>query len=67
MRRIMYIENKDGGLDGPGRIGWVEYWTKIRRQPSRVKTTEYRAGASTRTAGSTRRSERGARGGRPGR
>ena len=20
----MYIERKDGGLDGPGRIGWVE-------------------------------------------
>lgn len=25
MRRIMYIENKGEGLDGPGRIGWVEY------------------------------------------
>ena len=24
MKRIMYIERKDGGLDGPGRIGWVE-------------------------------------------
>ncbi len=24
MKRIMYIECKDGGLDGPGRIGWVE-------------------------------------------
>jgi len=24
MRRIMYVENKSGGLDGPGRIGWVE-------------------------------------------
>jgi hypothetical protein len=24
MRRIMYIENKMGGLDGKGRIGWVE-------------------------------------------
>jgi hypothetical protein len=24
MKRIMYIENKVGGLDGPGRIGWVE-------------------------------------------
>lgn len=24
MRRIMYIENKAGGLSGPGRIGWVE-------------------------------------------
>lgn len=24
MRRIMYIENKSGDLDGEGRIGWVE-------------------------------------------
>jgi len=25
MKRIMYIEHKDqDGLDGPGRIGWVE-------------------------------------------
>lgn len=24
MRRIMYVENKSGGLDGSGRIGWVE-------------------------------------------
>ena len=24
MKRIMYIECKDGSLDGPGRIGWVE-------------------------------------------
>ncbi len=24
MRRIMYVENKSGGLDGDGRIGWVE-------------------------------------------
>lgn len=24
MKRIMYIENKEDGLDGPGRIGWVE-------------------------------------------
>jgi hypothetical protein len=24
MKRIMYIEQKAGGLDGPGRIGWVE-------------------------------------------
>jgi hypothetical protein len=24
MRRLMYIENKQGGLDGEGRIGWVE-------------------------------------------
>src|SRR5262245_24995567 len=24
MRRVMYIENKAGGLDGEGRIGWVE-------------------------------------------
>ena len=24
MKRIMYIECKGGGLDGSGRIGWVE-------------------------------------------
>jgi hypothetical protein len=24
MKRIMYIEYKGDGLDGPGRIGWVE-------------------------------------------
>ena len=24
MKRIMYIENKAGGLSGSGRIGWVE-------------------------------------------
>jgi hypothetical protein len=24
MKRIMYIENKAGGLRGSGRIGWVE-------------------------------------------
>ena len=24
MKRLMYIENKNEGLDGPGRIGWVE-------------------------------------------
>lgn len=120
MRRIMYIENKTGGLDGDGRIGWaelsksgrtyhyrgrhlaktksgykyncvdeetgdhywvsgphkdgadklyggivqidedarVEYWTEIRQLPSQVALTEYRAGASTRTSGTTRRNER---------
>ena len=25
MKRIMYIESKQGGVDGPGRIGWVEF------------------------------------------
>lgn len=30
MKRIMYIENKSGGLDGAGRIGWVEF-SKSRR------------------------------------
>ena len=25
MKRIMYIECKSGGLDGHGRIGWVEF------------------------------------------
>ncbi len=24
-KRIMYVEDKSGGLDGPGRIGWVEF------------------------------------------
>jgi hypothetical protein len=24
MRRVMYVENKLGGLNGDGRIGWVE-------------------------------------------
>ena len=41
----------------------IEYWTTIRRQPSLVEMTEYRAGASTRTTGKTRRSERRARSG----
>ncbi len=124
MRRIMYIENKRGGLNGDGRIGWVElsksgrtfiyggrqllktksgykyncidletgdeywvsgphrdgadklyggvvqidedarveYWTRIRERPSSVELTEYRAGPSTRTAGTTRRNERRMRG-----
>jgi hypothetical protein len=118
MRRIMYVENKGGDLDGGGRIGWVEvsrtarsysyggrrlrkvkggykyncfdeatgeaywvsgphkdgadklygglvkvdedarveYWTRIRAQPALAHLTEYRAGASTRTAGETRSS-----------
>jgi hypothetical protein len=25
MKRIMYVENKSEGLDGPGRIGWVGF------------------------------------------
>jgi hypothetical protein len=124
MRRIMYVENKSGGLDGEGRIGWVEfsksgrtlqyrgrhlaktksgykyncfdeesyepfwvsgarkdgadklyggivqidddarveYWTLIRAQPSLVGLTEYRAGASTRTPGTTSRNARRTRG-----
>jgi hypothetical protein len=124
VRRILYVENKGGGLDGDGRIGWVEvsktgrsfrygdrrllktksgykyncvdeetgeeywvsgphrngadklyggivridedarveYWTKIRERPENVALTEYRAGASTRTAGSARRNERRVRG-----
>jgi hypothetical protein len=120
----MYVENKRGGLDGDGRIGWVElsrsrrtfhyrgrhlaktksgykyncidakngdeywvsgprkdgadklyggvvqidedarveYWTKIREQPSCAELTEYRAGVSTRTSGTTHRNELHARG-----
>jgi hypothetical protein len=125
----MYVENKSGGLDGDGRIGWVElsrtartfhfqgrhlrktkrgykyncfdeetgeeywvsgphrdgadklyggvvqidedarveYWTNIRERPDLVALTEYRAGASTRTSGRTRRNESRMRGsvGRP--
>jgi hypothetical protein len=30
MKRIMYIENKASGLDGPGRIGWVELSRSMR-------------------------------------
>ena len=30
MKRIMYIESKAGGLDGPGRIGWVEFSRSFR-------------------------------------
>jgi hypothetical protein len=30
MRRILYIECKGGGLDGPGRIGWVEFSRSMR-------------------------------------
>lgn len=117
MRRILYVENKSGGLNGEGRIGWVdfsksgqtfryggrslaktgsgykyncidvesrehywvsgphkdgadklyggvvqidedarvEYWTKVREEPSSVHLTEHRAGASTRTGGRTRK------------
>ncbi len=124
MRRIMYVENKCGGLDGSGRIGWVElsrsrrsydyggrklaktgsgykyncidmengdtywvsgprkdgadklyggvvridddarvaYWTEVRGRPDLVNVTEYRAGASTRTSGTTRGNERRVRG-----
>ncbi len=120
----MYVENKRGGLDGEGRIGWVElsrsrrsfryrgrellkvmcgykyncidtetgerfwvsgphkngadklygglvhidedarieYWTRIREIPNLAARTEYRAGASTRTAGTVRRNERRTRG-----
>ncbi len=126
MRRLMYIENKAGGLNGEGRIGWVEvsrtrrsyeyggrrlaktgsgykyncvdeesgenywvsgprrdgadklyggvveidedarvaYWTEVRGRPDLVHLTEHRAGASTRTGGSTRRNERRMPGGK---
>ncbi len=30
MRKIMYIESKSEGLDGSGRIGWVQF-TKSKR------------------------------------
>jgi hypothetical protein len=32
--RIMYIEDKSGGLIGPVR---EEYWRDIRRQPERIR------------------------------
>jgi hypothetical protein len=35
MRRIMYVENKSGGLNGEGCIGWVELSRSLR-------TYEYR-------------------------
>jgi hypothetical protein len=120
----MYVENKGAGLDGDGRIGWVElskskrtyhyrgrhlmktgsgykyncvdeesgaafwvsgprkdgadklyggivqidedarveYWTKIRERPDLAALTEYRAGAHTRTASTTRRNDEKVRG-----
>lgn len=126
MRRIMYVENKAGGLDGEARIGWVElsrsgrtflyrgrrlaktksgykyncfdeetgdnywvsgphkngadklyggvvaidedarveYWLRIRQRPSLVHLRHYRAGASTRTGGTTRQNDPRARAGR---
>lgn len=39
----------------------VEYWTTIRGMPDAVKQTEYRAGASTRTAGKLLKDCRGRR------
>ena len=30
MKRIMYIEDKSEGLDGPARIGWVEFSRSMR-------------------------------------
>ncbi len=39
----------------------VEYWTKIRERLDLLDRHEYRAGASTRTSGMTRRNERRAR------
>jgi hypothetical protein len=30
MKRVMYIECKSEGLDGPGRIGWVEFSRSMR-------------------------------------
>ncbi|WP_394841785.1 hypothetical protein LZC95_32500 [Pendulispora brunnea] len=44
MRRIMYIENKEGGLDGQGRIGWVEF--------SRTRRTLYYGGRRLTKTGS---------------
>ena len=30
MKRLMYIECKSAGLDGPARIGWVEFSRSMR-------------------------------------
>jgi hypothetical protein len=53
-----------GGIVKIDEDARLEYWTSIRGQPSLAHATEYRAGASTRTAGTTRRNalrDRGAR------
>ncbi len=47
-----------GGLVQIDEDARVEYWTIIRRQPALVALTEYRAGVSTRTGGSTRQTDR---------
>jgi hypothetical protein len=51
-----------GGLVAIDEDARVEYWRSVRQQPALVALTEYRAGASTRTSGTTRRNERRARG-----
>jgi hypothetical protein len=43
-----------GGIVHIDEDARVEYWTEIRRMPSQVALTEHRAGASTRTGGTTR-------------
>ncbi|WP_441292605.1 hypothetical protein ACSRUE_21385 [Sorangium sp. KYC3313] len=58
----MYVENKRSGLYGGvvhiDEDARVEYWTRIRERPDLAgELTEYRAGASTRTAGTTRRND----------
>ena len=72
MRRIMSVENKRDGLDGAGRLGWVElskagrtFQFEGRRlaKPLLAEMAEYRAGPSTRTSGTTSRNERRTRGG----
>ena len=40
----------------------IEYWTRIRERPDLVQLAEYRAGSSTRTAGTTRRNDEQVRG-----
>ena len=50
-----------GGIVHIDEDARVDYWTRIRERPDLVRDTKYRAGASTRTAGMTRRNERRAR------
>jgi hypothetical protein len=38
MKKIMYIECKGDGLNGPGRIGWIEYSRSKRSMHYQGKT-----------------------------
>jgi hypothetical protein len=47
-----------GGIVQIDEDARVEYWTKVREEPDSVHLTEYRASASTRTGGRTRKASR---------